>query len=194
MAEVIHFQEQRGDFGDHLELLNVEPMASVDRRALDAAGKFASGSYLRRTHGGLVIEVATQTLTSVELLRFADVTIEVNGVPAAPLITGYSSDTGVPGDALTADRSISLTGTAASFAQVEIFADGASLGSVTAASNGAWSFITVSLADGEYDFAAQATKGGLTSAASATLTLTIDATPPTAPTLGLLASSDSGVR
>ena len=62
MAEVIHFQEQRGDFGDHLELLNVEPMASVDRRALDAAGKFASGSYLRRTHGGLVIEVATQTL------------------------------------------------------------------------------------------------------------------------------------
>lgn len=152
--------------------------------------------------GGVMVRGITATgrldgrdsLTSVELLRFADVTIEVNGVPAAPLITGFTNDTGILGDALTADRSISLTGTAASFAQVEIFADGASLGSVTAASNGTWSYTTISLADGAYDFAAQATKGGLTSAVSAPLTLTIDATAPGAPSFGLLASSDSGVR
>ncbi len=79
MAEVIHFQEQRGDFGEHLELLNVEPMASVDRRALDAAGRFASGSYLRRTHGGLVIEVATQTLPGGGMVRtYSDVTAYFN--------------------------------------------------------------------------------------------------------------------
>jgi PAS domain S-box-containing protein len=79
MAEVIHFQEQRGDFGDHLELLNVEPMASVDRRALDAAGKFTSGSYLRRTHGGLVIEVATQTLPDGGMVRtYSEVTAYFN--------------------------------------------------------------------------------------------------------------------
>jgi PAS domain S-box-containing protein len=79
MAEVIHFQEQRGDFGEHLELLNVEPMASVDRRALDAAGRFASGSYLRRTHSGLVIEVATQTLPGGGMVRtYSDVTAYFN--------------------------------------------------------------------------------------------------------------------
>jgi len=79
MAEVIHFQEQRGDFGEHLELLNVEPLASVDRRALDAAGKFASGSYLRRTHAGLVIEVATQTLPDGGMVRtYSDVTAYFN--------------------------------------------------------------------------------------------------------------------
>jgi hypothetical protein len=134
------------------------------------------------------------SLTSVELLRFADVTLEVNGVPAAPVITGFAHDTGLVGDGLTADASLTLTGTAVARARVEIFADGQSLGEVTAGADGAWSFTTAPLADGAYDFAAQATRGGLTSAASAPLGVTIDATAPDAPTLGLLASSDSGVR
>lgn len=134
------------------------------------------------------------SLTSVELLRFADVTLEVNGVPAAPVISAFSQDTGILGDGVTADRSITLSGTTAGRATIEIFAEGASLGVVTAAANGTWSFTTAPLADGAYEFGAQATKGGLTSAVSTTLTVTIDATPPTAPSFGLLASSDSGVR
>jgi hypothetical protein len=133
-------------------------------------------------------------LSGVELLRFADMTLEVNGVPAAPVITGFSDDTGLPGDGLTADRSITLTGTATARARVEIFADGVSLGEVTVGTTGVWSFTTAPLADGAYDFAAQATRGALTSAVSAPLGLIIDATAPTAPSLGLLASSDSGQR
>ena len=134
------------------------------------------------------------SLTSVELLRFADVTLEVNGVPAAPEITGFAHDTGLLGDGLTADSSLTLAGTAVAQERVEIFADGESLGEVTAGADGAWSFTTAPLGDGAYDFAAQATRGGLTSAASAPLSVTIDTTAPAAPTLGLLASSDSGVR
>ncbi|MEI6159570.1 MAG: Ig-like domain-containing protein, partial [Roseococcus sp.] len=133
-------------------------------------------------------------LTSVELLRFADGTIEVNGVPTTPSITGFSEDTGMLGDGLTADRSITLTGTAPSRAQVEIFVDGASQGVVTAGTSGAWSFTSSALADGQHSFEAQATKGGLTSAISMALSLTIDGTAPAAPSLGLAASSDSGVR
>ncbi len=143
---------------------------------------------------GSGLQDGRDSLSSVELLRFADGTIEVRGVPSAPVITGFSNDTGLAGDGLTADRSISFTGTAASLARVEIFADGESLGSVTAGANGAWSFTTLALTDGQYAFAAQATQGGLTSAASAPLSLMIDGTAPLAPSLGLLASSDSGVR
>jgi len=79
MAEVIRFQEQRGDFGEHSELLNVSPLNSVDRRAQDAAGRFTSGTYLRRTRGGLVIGVATQTLPDGGVVRtYSDVTAYFN--------------------------------------------------------------------------------------------------------------------
>lgn len=134
------------------------------------------------------------SLMRVELLRFADVTIEVNGVPGAPIITGFSGDTGVAGDGLTADRSITLTGSSAAKALVEIFANGALLGQAMAGANGAWSFTTAPLADGTLDFTAQATRGGLTSAASAPLSLVIDGIAPVVSALDLLASSDSGIR
>ena len=133
-------------------------------------------------------------LSQVELLRFADTTIEVDGVPAAPVITGFGTDTGILGDGVTADRSVTLAGTAAGHAWLEIFADGESLGAVTTGQDGSWSFTTENLGDGAYDFAAQAARGGLTSAVSAPLTLNIDGTAPDAPSVGLAASSDSGVR
>ncbi|WP_431302912.1 Ig-like domain-containing protein [Sediminicoccus sp. BL-A-41-H5] len=133
-------------------------------------------------------------LTRVELLSFADTTIEVTGVPAPPSITGFSEDTGLAGDGLTADRSITLTGSAAAHALVEVFAQGVLLGEATAGADGAWSFTTAPLADGTQDFTAQATRGGLTSAASAPLSLVIDGTAPIVSALDLLASSDSGVR
>jgi hypothetical protein len=134
------------------------------------------------------------SLSRVELLRFADVTIEVNGVPGAPSITGFSEDTGTLGDGVTADRTVTLTGSSVALASVEVFSNGALLGQVTAGASGAWSFTTGSLADGTQDFTAQATRGGLTSAASAPLSLVIDGTAPIVSALDLLASSDSGVR
>ncbi|MBS7791770.1 phosphatase PAP2 family protein [Roseococcus sp. SDR] len=133
-------------------------------------------------------------VTRVELLSFADTTIEVSGVPAAPSITGFSGDTGLVGDGLTADRSITLTGSAAAHALVEVFGNGVLLGAATAGGDGAWSFTTAPLADGVQDFTAQATRGGLTSGASAPLSLVIDGTAPIVSALDLLASSDSGVR
>lgn len=133
-------------------------------------------------------------LTSVELLRFTDVTIEVTGVPAAPGITRFSEDTGIEGDRLTADRTITLAGTSAANALIEVYANGALLGTATAGGGGAWSFTTAPLADGAQAFTAQATLNGLTSAVSSALTLVIDATPPSVTALSLLASSDSGVR
>ncbi|RYF39949.1 MAG: PAS domain S-box protein, partial [Comamonadaceae bacterium] len=75
MSEVMRFQQARGDFGPNSELLNVAPMPSTDRRALDAAGKFDDGSYVRHTHSGLVLEVATQTLPGGGMVRtYSDVT------------------------------------------------------------------------------------------------------------------------
>ncbi|RZJ20794.1 MAG: PAS domain S-box protein, partial [Haliea sp.] len=75
MSEVMLFQQARGDFGPNSELLDVTPMRSVDRRAQDAAGKFDDGSYVRHTHSGLVLEVATQTLPGGGMVRtYSDVT------------------------------------------------------------------------------------------------------------------------
>ncbi len=75
MADVIRFQEQRGDFGDNLELLKVNPLQSDGSGVRDTAGMFGAGAYFRRTRSGLVIEVSTQMLADGGMVRtYSDVT------------------------------------------------------------------------------------------------------------------------
>lgn len=168
------------------------------RDTAEFSGVFADYLILDDGNGGVTVRGGPDgrdELNSVELLRFADRTIEVRGTPGTPVLSGISQDTGIPNDRLTADQEITLTGSAAAGARVELFQNGESIGSVTASGGGAWQFTTATLNDGSYSFAAQATAlNGLTSAASAQLTVTIDATRPGAPTLDLAASSDSGIR
>ena len=116
------------------------------------------------------------------------VTLSSSAPPAAPVITGFSDDTGASAtDRLTSDTTPTLTGTAAAGALVTIRDGYTILGTATADGvTGAWSFTTPDLADGDYSLTATATLNGQEGDASTALLLTVDATPPAAPTISAL--------
>src|SRR4029078_766956 len=104
--------------------------------------------------------------------------------PVSPTIASYSTDSNVAGDGITNDHTLTLSGTAEANATVKVF-DGANLlGSATANGAGAWSFTTAVLTNGGHSLSATATDvAGNTSAASSTLSVTIDTVAPVGPTI-----------
>ena len=120
------------------------------------------------------------------------VTIDTTA-PVAPTISSFSVDSGVLGDGITNDNTLTLSGTAEANATVKIYDGATLLGSAVAGGTGAWSYITVALANGGHSLTAIATDAaGNTGVASSALAVTIDATAPAAPTIGSF-STDSGV-
>jgi parallel beta-helix repeat protein len=103
------------------------------------------------------------------------------GVQAAPTIASFSKDSGVVGDHITNDKTLTLTGTAVASSTVTVYDGITKLGTATANSSGAWTFTTAALADGSHSFTATDTSSGLTSAASSALTVTVDTVAPNAP-------------
>ena len=121
-----------------------------------------------------------------------NVTIDTTA-PVAPTITSFSTDSGVVGDGITNDNTLTLTGTAEANSTVKVYDGATLLGSATANGSGAWSFTTAALANGAHSLTATATDAaGNTGAASAALSVTIDTTAPVAPTITSF-STDSGM-
>ncbi len=111
------------------------------------------------------------------------VTIDTDA-PVAPAITAFSNDSGVAGDHITNDNTLSLTGTAEAGATMKIYDGATLLGSAVATSTGAWSFTTGTLADGAHNLTATATDvAGNTGPASSTLAVTVDTSAPVAPAI-----------
>ncbi|MEQ8785303.1 MAG: CARDB domain-containing protein [Pirellulaceae bacterium] len=98
--------------------------------------------------------------------------------PARPALTGLSRDTGAPGDGLTSDPTIILSGVANAGATVTITRLGVGVvGMVAPDASGVWSFdySGTPLPDGEHIFVAVAGDGqGATSAASDEFTVVVD--------------------
>lgn len=122
----------------------------------------------------------------------------VDGViPATPVVASISDDSGsLSDDELTNDQSLNFTGTAEALATVEVFVDGASIGTTTADASGDWTFdhTGTDLAEGTYEVTATATDAaGNISSASSALSVEVDLTAPAAPTLDLVASTDIGI-
>lgn len=100
-------------------------------------------------------------------------------LPAAPVITGFSDNSGVSNDTITNDTTPTLTITTQQDVEsVEIFIDGVAMGYATGGSGNFTFTPAVGLEDGSYSFTAKASRGGLTSAASAVVNITIDASAP----------------
>ena len=113
--------------------------------------------------------------------------------PVAPTIASFSTDSGVVGDGITNDNTLTLTGTAEANATVKVYDGATLLGSATANGSGAWSYTTAALANGAHSLTATATDAaGNTGVASAALSVTIDTTAPVAPTITSF-STDSGI-
>ena len=109
------------------------------------------------------------------------------------MIASFSTDSGVAGDGITNDNTLTLTGTAQANSTVRVYDGATLLGTATANGSGAWSFTTAALADGAHSLTATATDAaGNVSAASAALSVTIDTAAPAAPVIASF-SNDSGV-
>jgi hypothetical protein len=113
--------------------------------------------------------------------------------PAAPKITALSNDSGVAGDRITNDNTLTLTGTAAANGTVKVFDGTTQVGTATANSSGAWSYTTTALADGNHSLTAKVTTASGTSTASSPLAVTVDTTAPTAPKIGSYTSDGSAI-
>lgn len=103
--------------------------------------------------------------------------------PAAPKISSFSKDTGVVGDHITSDHTVTLSGSAAAKSTVKVYDGTTQIGTVTAHANGTWAYTTAAVSDGKHTFAATDTVSGATSAKSAALALTVDTAAPDAPVL-----------
>ena len=112
--------------------------------------------------------------------------------PGVPTVSSFSSDTGAVGDGITADNTLTLTGTAEANSTVKVYDGATLLGPVTADGSGAWSYTTGTLANGTHSLTATATDAaGNTGAASAALSVTVDAAAPGAPAIAAF-SNDTG--
>jgi len=164
---------------------------AADYEVIDLGG----GAFIVRGIGGAGLAEGTDLLLDVEKLAFADGTV-VAGTPAAPVITGLGTDTGVAGDGITADATPMVTGTAAAGVRVEVFRDGVSIGRTRADEDGNWRLEDRrggGPGDGEYSYSAIAIgKSGQESAPSADYAVTVDTTAPGQASIGLANSSDTG--
>ncbi len=115
--------------------------------------------------------------------------------PDAPKIDAFSNDSGVVGDGITNDNTVTLTGKAAAGSTVKVYDGTTQVGTATTNSSGAWTYTTAALKDGSHSLTAKATNAsGTTSAASSALNLKIDTTAPTAPTMATSASATTATK
>ncbi|TXE06930.1 MBG domain-containing protein [Algoriphagus aquimarinus] len=136
---------------------------------------------------------------SISATSNASITITDNDtppdVPSVPDLDS-SSDTGSSDtDNITSDNTPTFTGTAQANYTVEVFSDGASLGTTTANGSGNWSFTSGTIADGSFQITVIAIDSfDNESGESDALSITIDTQAPAKPGLpDLQAGSDSGI-
>ncbi|QPF86525.1 hypothetical protein IC762_09680 [Bradyrhizobium genosp. L] len=104
--------------------------------------------------------------------------------PGTPTIASYTNDSGVVGDGITNDNTLTLTGSAAANSTVKVFDGASQIGTATASSTGTWSYTTTALADGVHSLTVKVTDtSGQTSAASTVLAVKIDTVAPSAPSI-----------
>jgi len=112
--------------------------------------------------------------------------------PGAPTISTYSTDSGVVGDGITNDNTLTLVGTGTAGSTISVYDGATLLGTAAANGAGAWTLTTAALADGAHSLTATASDvAGNVSAASGALAVTVDTVAPGAPTIASF-STDSG--
>ena len=145
----------------------------------DSGNPLSDGAHLVTAY---VSDVAANVSTAAPDFAF---TVDATA-PAAPIVSGITDDSGTPGDGVTSDNRLIISGTAETNSTVTILVGGSSVGTV-AATAGSWTFdyTSTALADGSYVINAVATDtAGNVSPASASFNLSVDTVAPAAPVLG----------
>lgn len=140
-------------------------------------------TFSTRADGATVVSSAsgTDTLRSVEMFQFTDMTVEraaVNGVVAAPTLAVAKN-----ANHYAFGNKALVTGFAEANATIRVYLDNALIGTAQASADGVWQLTTQVLSDRlNYRIHATATDAaGITSAASETSTFHVDAIAPTVP-------------
>ncbi|MDJ0878497.1 MAG: DUF2341 domain-containing protein [Halieaceae bacterium] len=138
---------------------------------------------------------ATDTATGQAGALSGGLSFTVDTAAPSAAVSTITADTNIAADRVTSDNQLVFSGTAEASNSVEVFLDGASLGSVVADGSGNWSldYTATTLADGSYTLTAQATDTATseTGAVSAGFNFTVDSVAPAAPTVVSL-SEDTG--
>lgn len=139
---------------------------------LDILASHGNGSTVPIRYGsGTFVQSAAYTITDVT-------------PPAAPSISQVVSDSGAPGDHLTTDRTLTITGSGAvePGGKIAIYDGSTFLGFASIhPSLASWTYTTAPLADGAHSLTAkQLDLGGNYSAASTAYEMTVDTVAPTA--------------
>jgi serralysin len=130
----------------------------------------------------------TDTLTNIEQAQFSNQLVVLNNITttatlAAPLLISFSNDSGVIGDRITNDTTLTFTGSGTAGSTIKLYDGTLLVGSALVASTGSWAVTTAALANGAHTFTSVATNAGVNSASSAPLTITIDTSAPGKPVI-----------
>ncbi|MGZ5853413.1 MAG: Ig-like domain-containing protein [Xanthobacteraceae bacterium] len=136
------------------------------------------------------------TLTNIEQAQFSDQLVVLSTVTQptvqVPTVDLFSTDSGIAGDRITNDSTLTFSGTGTAGSTVMLYDGTLLVGSAVVSSTGAWTVTTAALSNGPQTFTAVATNAGVTSATSAPMTITIDTVAPALPTISGF-SPDSNV-
>jgi hypothetical protein len=135
------------------------------------------------TNGVVTIGNAPILLNTGVASSVLSVTIDTTA-PVAPAIASFSTDSGVVGDGITNDNTLTLAGTAEANSTVKVYDGATLLGSATANGSGAWSYTTAALSNGAHSLTATASDAaGNTGVASSALAVTVDTVAPNVPVI-----------
>ncbi|MFC5359329.1 beta strand repeat-containing protein, partial [Azospirillum himalayense] len=173
----------------------------VDGKAVGTTVADENGFWVHRLQTALTD--GTHSITTTATNRFGIVSdpsdalavLIDTAVPVAPApsVTSATVAGAAAGERISGIATPSLAGTTEAGSMVSLLVDGKVAGTAVADANGAWTFqFTTALADGTHSLQVQATdRAGNVSSLSAVTTLTIDTTPPAAPTVTLNTTAGS---
>ncbi len=153
-----------------LDVTGTEPGATVQYSA--DGGTSWSSSFTPAEGSNTVLVRQVDVAGNISAATSLSFTLDT--ATAAPVITGFSDDTGTQGDGTTIDTDLLISGTAEPFATVSLSGAGGTTLTSTAAADGSWSIQTGELGLGNRSFTATATdRAGNVSAASSPLAVSI---------------------
>lgn len=123
--------------------------------SLDAQGRFAIDPRLVSTftEGAAKVGIFISDASGALALSGLRLTLDATP-PPSPTVTGFSADSGVPGDGITTDDTLLISGVGEAGIRVNVLFNGSSQGTVTPSPDGVWSFGAASKDDGYYTISA----------------------------------------
>ncbi|MGE0714359.1 MAG: Ig-like domain-containing protein [Alphaproteobacteria bacterium] len=180
-----------GEVGATIQLL--AGAATLGGATVDGSGAWSVTAEGMADGEYAVFAVATDAAGNRTVSDTLDVVIDTTAATVSAPDLDPASDSGVStADDVTNDQTPTFTGTGEAGAVVELRSGMATLGSTTVDEAGNWSITSQLLAPGERSIFARIVDAAGNSADGATLTVTIDTTPPANSAPDLVASSDHG--